>query len=158
MWKTKNLNLGGKGIRNLNCAGIADQVKFVDTIKFYQEPLYALAASMEPTEKENINLVLRKHPNLSFKYSTLRFDNKKWVIEYLSSGKGVISYEMIKQWEDLNIVPSITEFFFPKTAFYSSLKNSNISDQEHQDVQKLFCLMKMLNLLDLNDYITFRIQ
>ena len=50
VWRTKDLNMGGKGIRNMSYASIADQVKFIDTIKFYQEPFHALAVSMEPTE------------------------------------------------------------------------------------------------------------
>ena len=45
---------GGWGsIRNMSYASIPDQVKFIDTIKLYQEPLHALAASMEPAEHEN---------------------------------------------------------------------------------------------------------
>ena len=110
--------MGGKGIRNLNYTSIGDQVKFIDTIKFYQEPLHALAASMEPTEnqyiKRSIIVFLETRPKFSFKYSTLTFDNKKWVVDYLPSGKGVIPYEMIKQWEDLNIATSLTENFFSK--------------------------------------------
>ena len=141
--------MGGKGIRNLSYASIADQVKFIDTIKFYQEPLYALAASMEPAGKENIKtsivVFLETHPRFSFKYSTLTFENKRWVIDYLSCGKGVITYEIIKEWEDLNTAPSLkAEQFFPKTSFYGSLKNSNITDQEYEDVQKLFNLTKCL--------------
>ena len=151
VWKTKDLNMGGKGIRNLSYANIADQVKFIDTIKFYHEPLYDLAASMEPTEKENIK---RSIARFSFNYSTITFDNKRSVIDCLSDGKGVIPYEMIMKWEDLNTAPTLE--FFPKTAFYSSLKNSNITDQEYQDVQKLFNLMKMSNLSDLNAMYTFQ--
>ena len=150
--ENQNLNMDGKGTRNLNYATIGEQVKFIDTIKFYQEPLYALAASMEPTEKENIErtiiVFLETFPRYKYKYSTLTFENKNWVVDYLSAGKGVIPYEMIKQWEDLNIAPSLEENFYPKTAFYSSLKNSNITDQEYEDVQKLFSLLKMTNLSD----------
>ena len=113
VWKTKDLNMGGKGIRNLSYANIGDQVKFIDTIKFYQEPLHASAASMEPTEqrrniKRSIFVFLETHPRFSFKFWTLTFDNKKWVIDYLSDGKGVVPYEMIKQWEDLNTAPILT--------------------------------------------------
>ena len=35
VWKNKDVNKGGKGIRNLSYANIADQVKSIDTIKFY---------------------------------------------------------------------------------------------------------------------------
>ena len=56
VWRSKDLSMGGKGIRNMSYASIADQVKFTDTIKFYQEPLHALAASMEPAKHENLSL------------------------------------------------------------------------------------------------------
>ena len=62
---------------------------------------------------------------------------------------------MIKQWEDLNIAPTPNKNFFTKTAFYSSLKNSMVTDQEYEDVQKLLLLMKMSNLSDLNTMYNF---
>ena len=158
--KTRDLNMGGKGIRNLSYASIADQVKFIDAIKFYQEPLHALAASMGPTEYQNIKrsmiMFLETHPRFSFKYSTLTFENKKWVVDYLSGGKVVIPYEMIKQWENLNIAPTLNEISFAKTAFHSSLINSTITDQEYEDVKKLFSFMKMSNLSDLNALFNFQ--
>ena len=160
VWRTKDLNMDGKGIRNMSYTSIADQVKFIDTIKFYQEPLHALAPSMEPAEHENIKksitTFLETHPRFSFKYSTLTFENKKWVVDYLSGGKGVIPCDMIKQWEDLNIAPTLNENFFAKTAFYSSLKNSTITDEEYEDVQKLFSVMKMSNLSGLNALYNFQ--
>ena len=70
----------------MSYAGIADQVKFIDTIKFYQEPFHALAASMEPIEHQNIKklitLFLETYPSFSFKYSTPTFENKNglWAI------------------------------------------------------------------------------
>ena len=51
-----------------------------------------------------------------------------WVINCLSSAKGVIPYERIKKWEDLNKAPGTD--FFPKTDFYSTLKNTTISDEK----------------------------
>ena len=69
-----------------------------------------------------------------------------WVVDYLSSGKGVIPYGSIKIWEDLNKVPP-TDNVFPKTDFYSSLKNTIISDEEDEDVKKLFNLLKCVHFL-----------
>ena len=152
--------MGGKSIRNMSYASIADQVKFIDTIKFYQEPLHALAASMEPTEHENIrksiSIFLETHPRFRFKYSLLSFENKKWVVDYLPGGEGVIPYEMIKQLEDFNIVPTTNKKFLAKTAFFSSLKSSTITDREYKDVQKLFSLMIMSNFSDLNALYNFQ--
>ena len=94
VWRSKDLNMGGKSIRNMSYASISNQVKFTDTIKFYQEPLHSLAASMEPKEHENIRKsiarFLETYPRYRYKYSTLSFEEKKWVVDYLSGGKGVI--------------------------------------------------------------------
>ena len=78
-----------------------------------------------------------------------------WVIDYLSSGKGVIPYETIKKWEDLNEKPTL-EQFFPKSAFYSSLKNSIISDEQYENAKKLFTLLKMCSLFVLNALYNFQ--
>ena len=77
-----------------------------------------------------------------------------WVINYLSSAKGVIPYESIKRQEDLNKAPGT--YFFPKTDFYSTLKNTAISEDEYEDVIKLFNLMKMQTLSDLNALYNFQ--
>ena len=65
--------MDGKGIKNLNYANISDQIKFIDKIKFYQEPLSTLAKSVESNEKENIKkfliVFLETHPTYSFKYN-----------------------------------------------------------------------------------------
>ena len=141
-------------------ASYASLNSLIDTIKFHQEPLHTLTASMEPTEYENIRKSLTRfletYPRFRFKYFTLSFENKKWVVDYLSGGKGVIPYEMIKQWKDLNIAPNANENFFAKFAFFSTLKNSNIIDEEYEDVQNLFSLMKMSNLSDLNALYNFQ--
>ena len=78
------------------------------------------------------------------------------MVDYLLGGKRVIPYEMIKQWEDLIIASTLKEKFFAKVAFYSSLKNSTITDEEYEDVQKLFSLTKMSNLSDLNALYNFQ--
>ena len=125
--------MGGKGIKNLNYANISDQIKFIDTTKFYQETLSMLAKSIESNEKENLEkfliVFLETHPKCSFKYNLLTFKNEMWVVHYLLPGKGVIPYGSIKTWEDLNTVPP-TDNFFLKTDFYSSLKNTVISDED----------------------------
>ena len=60
---------------------------------------------------------------------SLSDENKEWILEYLSGGKGVIPYEKIKSHHDLNCVPEGK--FFNKSEIYFSLKNEIISDQEY---------------------------
>ena len=109
IWRTKNFNIGGKSINDINYANISDQIKFIDTIKYYQESLASLAKNAELNDKGNMKrsliIFFETHPKYRFKYTTLTFENRNWIIEYLSSGKGVIPYESIKSWEDLNRTP-----------------------------------------------------
>ena len=80
VWRTKKLNIGGKGINNINYASIADQIKFIDTVKFYQEPLSKIAKNTETNKKENIKksiiVFLETHPKYNFKYNFLTHENK----------------------------------------------------------------------------------
>ena len=111
VWRTKNLSIGGKGISNLNYANIGNQIKFIGTIKFYQEPLSKTAKNTEPSEKnikKSLIVFLETHPKYCFKYNLLSFENRMWVVNYLSSGKSVIPYERIKKWEDLKKSPKQT--------------------------------------------------
>ena len=121
--------------------------------------MYTLANSIEPKERENIKklliVFLETDSRYNFKYNFLTHGNKMWVINHFSSGKGVLPYEMIKKWEDLNEKPTV-EHFFPKTHFCSSLKNSIISDDEYEDIKKLFNLFKMCTLSDLNALYNFQ--
>ena len=69
---------------------------------------------------------------------------KKWVLYYLSSGKGTIPYELISDFDSLNIVPD-KEFFLPHQ-FYLSIKDSVLSEEEHQNVEKFNTTLKLQNL------------
>ena len=42
VWRTKQLNIGGNDLTNINFANVGSQVKFIDTIKFYQQSLACL--------------------------------------------------------------------------------------------------------------------
>ena len=103
--RTKSLSIGRKGINNLNYAKTGGQVKFIDTIKVYQELLSKISTNTEASEKENIKksliVFLETNPKYKPKHGTLTFENKLWIVNYLSSGKDVIPYESIKIWEDL---------------------------------------------------------
>ena len=59
-------------------------------------------------------------------------ENKKWVLDYLCGGKGVIPYEKIKTIEDLDCVPEGE--FSTKRKFYSSLRNERTSEEDYENV------------------------
>ena len=41
-------------LTNINFENIGEQIKFIDTIKYYQQSLSTLVATMMETEKQNI--------------------------------------------------------------------------------------------------------
>ena len=85
----------------MNFAIIRNQVRFIDTVKFFQQNLGSLADSMADKERENVRNIYKKFlaPRLIF----LSDADGKWVIDYLGSGKGMIPYQIITDFESLNI-------------------------------------------------------
>ena len=75
------------------------------------------------------------------------------MLEYLCGGKGVIPYEKIKTYEDLNCVPEGD--FFAKTEFYSSVKNEIISNEDYEKGKKIWRLFGLTKMFDLNDIYNF---
>ena len=41
-------------MKNINFANISDQIKFIDTLKYYQQSLSVLASTMTEQEKQSI--------------------------------------------------------------------------------------------------------
>ena len=58
---------------------------------------------------------------------------KKWTLDYLCGGKGVIPYEKIKFYEDLDSVPEGE--FYKMTEFYSSLKKEIMKPYEYENAK-----------------------
>ena len=51
-------------------------------------------------------------------------------------GKDNIPYEMITRYDSLDITPENGQFFLPHQ-FYSSLKDSTMTDEEYGNVKKI---------------------
>ena len=49
-----NIIIGEKNPSNVNFAIIKNQVKFIDTVKYFQQSLASLAKSMTDDERENV--------------------------------------------------------------------------------------------------------
>ena len=77
---------------------------------------------MIKTERENVRKLCRYF--LAEKLQFLNLKDEKWVLEYLASGKGMIPYQLITDFESLNMRPE-KEFFRHKD-FYSCLKEKTL--------------------------------
>ena len=95
------------------------QVKFIDTMKYCQQSLSTLAATMTETEKQNIKIHCKKFINrdkkLNQKFLSCSLEEQEWILVYLSSGKETIPCEMITNLTCLIIY--LKKSFFPLNNF-----------------------------------------
>ena len=94
---------------------MSDQVKFIDAVKYYQQNLLALASSMRDEEKRGVRIecerFIKNNPKLNEKFFAPDLTNREWILDYPSSRKGVLPYEMIQRPESLDITPEKDKFF-----------------------------------------------
>ena len=107
---------------------------------------------MTDTERENIKKICRRF--LSNKLQFLSEEDENWIFEYLASGKGMIPYQMITDFNSFEIMPK--DEFFDYDDFYSCLKEKNITKEEYKNVKKLFKVLKLRTLGDLNQIYNFQ--
>ena len=110
VWETTDINISGKNPTSINFAIIQNQVRFIDTVKYYQQSLANLASSMTNIERANIRKNCRRF--LAEKLMFLTDEDEAWVLDYLSSGKGMIPYQTITDFDSLKKLPK--EDFFQK--------------------------------------------
>ena len=101
---------------------------------------------MTDIEKKNVRKNFKKL--LAFDLIFLDQTQQDWILDYLTSGKGIIPYQMITSLDSLKIAPKDGDFL-EKEDLYSTLKE-NISDQEHSDVKIFFKLMRMKTFAEMN--------
>ena len=152
VWETTDIKIGGKNPTDVSFAIIENQVRFIDTIKYYQPSLASLASSITDVEKENVRKNCRRF--LAEKLMFLTEDKEKWVLDYLPSGKGMIPYQMITDFESLKITQK--DVFFDRKDCYSCLKKKTISEEEYENVKKFFTLLRLKTLGDMNRIYNFQ--
>ena len=152
-WTTKELSAGGCNLTNLNFSSIRGDIKFIDTIKYYQRSLAELTSSMDEIEisraKKTMQEYLEKHQHFSETWVFLPPYVQEKILQITCEGKGIIPYEMVKDMYSFDIKPDSD--FWDITCFYSELKQKHASEEEYNESKYLFQILKMRNLGDLND-------
>ena len=148
-WRTRDLNIGSKNPTDKSFANIGNQMFFLDSIKYFQQSLGALADSLTDQEKSSIAIECKKltksDPKLAKNYLACTEEEQKWILNYVSTGKGTIPYEMITRYDSLDIAPKNGQFFLPHQ-FCSSLKYTTMIHGEYENVKKFYQTMKLENL------------
>ena len=157
-WKTKQLNIGGTNLTNVQYANIDNQGKFIDTMKYHQQSLSPLAKNASEIEKKSKRAsclkFIEKNETYSATFNSSHNNYKNWILDYLWGGKWVIPYEKNQNPPRLRI--SSRKWFFSNTEFYSSLKNEIINDESYENVKQFRKLLRLKKPLELNDIYNFQ--
>ena len=87
VWQSKDISIRGKNPTNISFPRIDNQVVFVDTIKYFQQSLGALASNLTYNEKASIpkecKKFTEKDPSFVKKFSLCSKKDQEWVLDYL---------------------------------------------------------------------------
>ena len=141
--KTKDINIGGIGLTNVSFASI-DQLKLIDTMKYFQTSLGKLAETLSADEKRAIQKstvqFLTTHSYFSKVWKELSSDQKNKVLEIVIGDKGIIPCEKIESIDSLQITPE-DGIFFSKDEFFSTLKGKMVDEESYEKSKKLWVLL-----------------
>ena len=135
--------------------GIIDnELKLIDSLKYYQKSLADLSSTLTREEKRAAEKVAKhffiQHYYFSTAWPYLPPKLQEKVLGIVTSGKGIISYELIVDMQSL-LLTRDNEQFWNKTDFFSDLKLQAIDDESYENSKFLYKTLKMRNLGDLND-------
>ena len=99
-------------------------------------------------KKECKKFILRDE-NWSKKFNACTEEDQEWVLNYFSSGKGTIPYQMVTGYDSLDITSEEGNFFLPHH-FYSSFKDSIMTKEVYDNVKKFYLTLKLKDLGELN--------
>ena len=150
VWETTDIKIGTKNASNLNFATISNQVRFIDTVKYFQQSLANLASSMSDVEKQDIKDAFERV--LQDRLPFVLPDDREWILDFLAKAKGTIPYQKITQLNSLQSRPPLGEEFFNKDEIYSTLRQKAVDKQEYEDVKNFFKLLNLNTFGDLNKY------
>ena len=90
------------------------------------------------------------HSYFSRVLKELTDNQKKILLEIIVNGKAAIPYEKIEPIHSLRTVPK-DGIFHSRDEFFSTLKGSAVDEESYENAKKLFILLRMRKLSDLND-------
>ena len=59
-WGTRHLNFGGTNLTHINYGNIAGEIKFLDTLQYYQKSLVELTATLSEDEKNSVKKLTKQ--------------------------------------------------------------------------------------------------
>ena len=141
-WGSKDLNFGRNNLTNIN---FGNEIKFIDTLKYYQKRLGELTSTLTENEKKSVKTLALQFLNQHYYFGEIwKFSSdaqKTRILDIISEGKGIIPYEKIVNMNSLFCSPERT--FFEKTGFFSELKQKAVSNEDYTTSFYLYKTLKM---------------
>ena len=138
----------------INFTNTGGEVKFIDTLKYYQKSLAESSSTLSDEEKNSVKQLtkqfLSSHHYFHEVWCFLGTEQKRRVLDIIADEKGIITYGKIVDMNSLSLTPENGDFF-EKTEFYSELKKKAVCDDEYESSLYLFETLKMRNLGGIND-------
>ena len=151
---SKKLNIDGTNLTHVNYGIIDNEMKLIDSLKYYQKILADLSSTLTPEEKRAAVKVTKQFFNQYYYFSTvwpyLMLKLQEKVLDIVTSGKGIIPYELIVDMKSLLLTPD-DEQLWNKTEFFGELKLQAVDGVSYESSKFLYKTLKMRNLGDLND-------
>ena len=159
-WCSEELKIGWNNFTHINFSNITGEIKFIDSLKYYQKSLAELVSTLSDEEKMAVKKLTEQFFNQHYYFSTARpvqgkakpfLDSKKKEkkLEIVSDGKGVIPYELVIGMEPFLL--TLENEFWEKTEFFSDLKQSAVNENDYENSKYLYQTLKMRNVGDMND-------
>ena len=139
---------------HVNYGIIDNEIKLIDSLKYYQKSLADLSSTLKKEEKKAAEKLAWEFFNQYYYFSTvwpyLTQKLQEKILDIITSGKGIIPYELIVDMKSLLLMPD-DEQFWNKTEFFSELKLQAVDNESYENYKFLYKTLKMRNLGDLND-------
>ena len=98
-WGTKDLNIDGTNLTHTNYGNIAREIKFIDTLKYYQKRFTSISCNTIRRWKNSIKHLTKQFFNQRSYFSEVlkhQSDSQKnKILEIIAESKGIIPYEKI---------------------------------------------------------------
>ena len=102
-WFSKKLNICGTNLTIINFSNIIGEIKFIDSLKYYQKSLAELASTLSGEEKISVKTLTEQFFNQHDYFSKvgpyLNSKKKEKISDIVSDRKGAIPYELIINME-----------------------------------------------------------
>ena len=89
-WCSKELKIGGNNLTHINFSNITGEIKFIDSLKYYQKSLAELASTLPDEEKMAVKKLTEQFFNQHYYFSTvwsfLNSKKKEKFLEIVSEG------------------------------------------------------------------------